>query len=305
MRLERLPTFRRDINRARRGWALKPSKVASSRQEVCSEGAGKMVFTLGPVEALARDAMATRCDPVNIQSQMTEPFDTARRDNEGLSVSQREVAVAEHRLGNSDAQAPGEMIVAAAREAKTLHRSIGCSATHGLAGAEGGQMLEQGNHPWAGQPIVTVTAFPLYAQQSASQELSQMGTRGLGRYPRTTSQLSGWVGTPVHQHNQHGGACRIGNEGGGARDSRLRVHGGGSLRATIIAQRSDACFDVNRNIRCLLVATLARLARATPDGDQIDLVEVMDLSDGLIAHHRVYWGWIGFRTLSNLPAGTK
>jgi len=142
MCLERLPTFRCDVNCARRGRALKPSKVASSRQEARSEGAGKMVFTLGPVEALARDAMATRCDPVNIQSQVTEPFDTVRRDNEGLSVSLREVAVAEHRLGNSDAQAPGEMVVAAAREAKTLHRSIGRSATHGLAGADGSQMLK-------------------------------------------------------------------------------------------------------------------------------------------------------------------
>ncbi|CAD9224975.1 SnoaL-like domain-containing protein [Burkholderia cenocepacia] len=37
--------------------------------------------------------------------------------------------------------------------------------------------------------------------------------------------------------------------------------------------------------------------RATPDGDQVDLVEVMDLRDGLIAHHRVYWGWIGFNAL--------
>jgi hypothetical protein len=45
--------------------------------------------------------------------------------------------------------------------------------------------------------------------------------------------------------------------------------------------------------------------RATPDGDQIDLVEVMDVSGGLITHHRVYWGWVGFRTLSNLPADTK
>ena len=142
MRLERLPTFRCDINCARRGRALKPSKVASSRQEMRTEGAGKMVFTLGPVEALARDAMATRCDPVNIQSQVTEPFDTARRDDVGLSVSLREVAVAEHRLGNSDAKAPGEMVVTAAREAKTLQRSIGRFAPYGLAGADGGQVLK-------------------------------------------------------------------------------------------------------------------------------------------------------------------
>lgn len=45
--------------------------------------------------------------------------------------------------------------------------------------------------------------------------------------------------------------------------------------------------------------------RATPDGDQIDLAEVMDVSGGLIIHHRVYWGWVGFRALSNLSAGSK
>jgi hypothetical protein len=33
--------------------------------------------------------------------------------------------------------------------------------------------------------------------------------------------------------------------------------------------------------------------RESPDGDQMDLVEVMEIRDGLIAHHRVYWGWVG------------
>jgi steroid Delta-isomerase len=37
--------------------------------------------------------------------------------------------------------------------------------------------------------------------------------------------------------------------------------------------------------------------RQTPDGDQVDLVEVMDIAQGLIAHHRVYWGWVGFKLL--------
>jgi steroid Delta-isomerase len=37
--------------------------------------------------------------------------------------------------------------------------------------------------------------------------------------------------------------------------------------------------------------------RETPDGDQVDLVEVMDVAGGLIASHRVYWGWVGFKTL--------
>jgi len=38
--------------------------------------------------------------------------------------------------------------------------------------------------------------------------------------------------------------------------------------------------------------------RETPDGDQVDLVEVMDLAHGLISHHRVYWGWVGFKSIA-------
>jgi ketosteroid isomerase-like protein len=33
--------------------------------------------------------------------------------------------------------------------------------------------------------------------------------------------------------------------------------------------------------------------RATPQGDQQDFVEVMEIKEGLIQHHRVYWGWFG------------
>src|SRR6202012_241388 len=33
--------------------------------------------------------------------------------------------------------------------------------------------------------------------------------------------------------------------------------------------------------------------RETPQGNQVDLVEIMDIEDGLIIHHRVYWGWVG------------
>jgi hypothetical protein len=36
----------------------------------------------------------------------------------------------------------------------------------------------------------------------------------------------------------------------------------------------------------------------TPDGQQMDFVEVMELNeDGLIQKHRVYWGWYGFGVL--------
>jgi hypothetical protein len=38
--------------------------------------------------------------------------------------------------------------------------------------------------------------------------------------------------------------------------------------------------------------------RQTPDGDQMDFTEVMELKNGLIQRHRVYWGWFGVRTLT-------
>lgn len=37
--------------------------------------------------------------------------------------------------------------------------------------------------------------------------------------------------------------------------------------------------------------------RETPRGDQTEILELMDLKDGLIAHHRVYWGWVGLKRL--------
>jgi hypothetical protein len=37
--------------------------------------------------------------------------------------------------------------------------------------------------------------------------------------------------------------------------------------------------------------------RATVSGQQMDLVEVMEISDGMIQHHRIYWGWLGLRIL--------
>lgn len=39
--------------------------------------------------------------------------------------------------------------------------------------------------------------------------------------------------------------------------------------------------------------------RATPQGDQMDFVEVMELKNGLIQHHKVYWGWRGFKVIKN------
>jgi steroid delta-isomerase len=37
--------------------------------------------------------------------------------------------------------------------------------------------------------------------------------------------------------------------------------------------------------------------RKTPGPEQVDLFESMDIENGLITYHRVYWGWKGLKTL--------
>lgn len=37
--------------------------------------------------------------------------------------------------------------------------------------------------------------------------------------------------------------------------------------------------------------------RATSRGEQMDFVEIMEIEDGLIKRHRVYWGWRGVEVL--------
>jgi len=39
--------------------------------------------------------------------------------------------------------------------------------------------------------------------------------------------------------------------------------------------------------------------RESPEGDQMELVEVMEIGDGLIRRHRVYWGWYALSVLTD------
>lgn len=43
--------------------------------------------------------------------------------------------------------------------------------------------------------------------------------------------------------------------------------------------------------------------REAPGGDQIDICEVMEVRNGLIQHHRIYWGWKGCTQIA--PALTR
>jgi ketosteroid isomerase-like protein len=40
--------------------------------------------------------------------------------------------------------------------------------------------------------------------------------------------------------------------------------------------------------------------RRAGDGEQMDIFEVMEIRDGLIQHHRVYWGWYSVKLYEEL-----
>ncbi len=39
--------------------------------------------------------------------------------------------------------------------------------------------------------------------------------------------------------------------------------------------------------------------RDAPEGEQMDFVEVMEIDDGLIQRHCVYWGWRGIKVIQD------
>lgn len=39
--------------------------------------------------------------------------------------------------------------------------------------------------------------------------------------------------------------------------------------------------------------------RETPKGEQMDFSEVMEIQNGLIQYHKVYWGWRGFKVIKD------
>ena len=55
--------------------------------------------------------------------------------------------------------------------------------------------------------------------------------------------------------------------------------------------RSDVYFSAGSTL-------IWEYPRETPDGDQVEIVEVMEIADGLIRHHRIYWGWKGCNLLA-------
>ena len=45
--------------------------------------------------------------------------------------------------------------------------------------------------------------------------------------------------------------------------------------------------------------------RHTPDGNQVDILELMQIQSGKIQWHRIYWGWFGTQMLIQSAVSKK
>ncbi len=82
----------------------------------------------------------------------------------------------------------------------------------------------------------------------------------------------------------------------GKRDGVLRgkeeiarfLEAGGRSRPIDLVRwhRSDTFFSAGATL-------IWEYPRVTPEGDQVEIVEVMEIANRVIRYHRIYWGWKG------------
>jgi hypothetical protein len=96
------------------------------------------------------------------------------------------------------------------------------------------------------------------------------------------------IESPLISHllNQHSGICR-------GHDELRPILALVAERKPIIRKyHKNKCFTDGKTI-------MWEYPRLTPSGEQMDFVEVMEIKDALIQHHRVYWGWFGFNVIKD------
>jgi len=131
------------------------------------EWSGKVMFPLRPVETLASQAAPTRLELRNIQTHASKPFKTGWCHVELLVRRSDEKASSLQALGDGDAYAAGQMIIAAASELKALCLTAGRLPSHGPHRANGSEMFEREGYMRARQPKVPMSPFCFDDEQAA------------------------------------------------------------------------------------------------------------------------------------------
>jgi hypothetical protein len=127
-----------------------------------------------------------------------------------------------------------------------------------------------------------------YAHEAAVDETTEVRGRGSGMHASAPRQFARRQCFARRQRRQHRQSSRVADQRADGREVAAMGLGPGRIfHASILA---PPYFDSGQSVW--------DYPHDSPDGEQMDIVEVMDLSDGLIRHHRVYWGWYSVNMLA-------
>jgi len=122
-------------------------------------------------------------------------------------------ALRQQMSGDGHAQAPGHMVIATAG-----HAQCRVTRAHGHQSGRGRrrqlhQSLQQLGHLGRCQAVVTVAPLGLHLQQPGLHHQGQVAAGRGGLNAASLCQLPRGQGTPIHQRQQHGSACRLAHQG--------------------------------------------------------------------------------------------
>src|SRR5260221_4208339 len=114
---EAVPAVGSDDQRAAVAHALEPVQIEAARGKGRADSAGEMRPPLGPVEAGPAEGAAPQLHRGEVEAEAREEIDAGRGDLAAL-VGEHDMAALDQGIGEADAQAAGEKVLAGARVAQ-------------------------------------------------------------------------------------------------------------------------------------------------------------------------------------------
>src|SRR5216684_6755575 len=172
---EAAPAGRRDDERAAVAHALEPAKVEAACGERGAHRAGEMRPPLGPVEARPAEGAAALLRRGEVEAELGEEIDAALGDLAAL-VGEHDMAALDQGVGEADAEAAGEMIVAGAGIAQRRVELAGRAVARRTVGGDRHDALDHAADRRCRQAVVAV-APPASAAPGGAPRSAWRGAR--------------------------------------------------------------------------------------------------------------------------------
>ena len=270
-RLESGPTGGGDRDGPLPSGALHPAGAKEGSGDRRGQSASQVGTAVGPVQAWVGEPPATVPCDIRVDAERGETIGPLGGHLEAVGADGQPPPVDE-RGEYSHAETPGQVVEAGVGEVAVAALGGGGDQP---AGGQGGQVLarRRGADPGHPSQLPGGEGPPVEEGADGLVELyTDDATLESPLVPRILEQPDGVLRGSDQLR-------RFSTEGGRRRPNPLvRWHRDGGF----LSDRTTLAWEYPRD---------------APDGDQVDIAEIMVLADGRIVAHRIYWGWYGTEML--------